>query len=102
MLSFEKFREANVERCNKSFHLLNEWSACDWMTALAGEVGETANLIKKRRRGEKICKQDIADELADVVAYVDLLAASLDIDLSDAVIKKFNEVSDRVKSEIKL
>ena len=41
-------------------------------------------------------KKDIADKVADVFTYLDLLAESLDIDLSKAVIEKFNEVSERV------
>lgn len=38
----------------------------------------------------------IADELADVLTYLDLLAAMQGIDLGRAAIEKFNEVSRRV------
>jgi NTP pyrophosphatase (non-canonical NTP hydrolase) len=41
-------------------------------------------------------------ELADVVTYLDLLAFQLNIDLGDAVIQKFNEVSIRVGSTVRL
>jgi NTP pyrophosphatase (non-canonical NTP hydrolase) len=78
------------------------WSPTDWMTALAGEVGEAANLIKKRRRGEYIPTADIATELADVQAYLDLLADNLGIDLAEATRAKFNVVSERVGSEVRL
>jgi hypothetical protein len=37
--------------------------------------------------------RDVADELADVQIYLDLLAANLGVDLEHATISKFNEVS---------
>lgn len=99
---FSQLREANVTRCEKHFHKLNEWTATDWACALAGEVGELCNFIKKARRGQKIPQQEFAKEIADVQCYLDLLAASMGIDLAECVIQKFNEVSDRKKSKIKL
>lgn len=44
----------------------------------------------------------IADELADLVIYADLLAERLEIDLGAAVVRKFNKVSERVGSNIRL
>ena len=38
----------------------------------------------------------LADELADVVIYLDILAAQLGIDLGDAVMKKWNKTSEKV------
>ena len=38
---------------------------------------------------------DLADELADVLCYLDLVAAHYGIDLEKALISKFNEVSRR-------
>jgi NTP pyrophosphatase (non-canonical NTP hydrolase) len=101
-MTFEKLRIFNVMRCEDVFHKLDEWHPNDWMTALCGEVGEAANLLKKAKRGEEISISDIAKELADVIIYTDLLAARLRIDLNEAVISKFNEVSDRRGSNIKL
>lgn len=40
--------------------------------------------------------QQIASEIADVFTYLDLLAASLGVDLGRAAVEKFNEVSERV------
>lgn len=40
MLSFDKLRKANVERCNSAFENINNWSATDWACAMAGETGE--------------------------------------------------------------
>ena len=101
-LTFEELREKNVARCEQVFHTLENWSLTDWATALAGEVGEACNLIKKRRRGETVNTEDIVDELADTVIYADLLAARLGVSLAEAVRRKFNEVSDRRNSDIRM
>lgn len=101
-MTFTEFRIANVTRCERSFHMCNDWTPTDWACALAGEVGEACNLVKKLRRGEAIPAQQIAKELADVITYCDLLAKRLDIDLESAVIDKFNEVSECVGSNIRL
>ena len=69
---------------------------------LAGEVGEARNLIKKRRRGDIIDREDIADELADAVIYVDHLCRRLGMSLEAAILRKFNTVSERVGSDIVL
>lgn len=101
-LTFAELREANVARCNDVFHKFEDWSHNDWAVALTGEVGELCNLLKKARRGEKIKIMDMASELADIMIYLDLLAASLEVDLAREVILKFNEVSDKRGSNIKL
>lgn len=108
-LTFAQFREINVKRCVESYFPLEEWNASDWGNALAGEVGEACNIAKKLRRAESnpdiaatVSLDDLAKELADVVAYADLMAARFGIDLGLAVVKKFNEVSDRVNSPYKL
>ena len=116
-LTFNTLRQGNLHRLpefrNAKGELshaghgngLGAWSHSDWMMAMVGEVGEAANLIKKVRRGdfemgEK--RMDIARELADVAIYLDLLSASLGIDLGAAVMMKFNEKSDQVGSKVKI
>jgi NTP pyrophosphatase (non-canonical NTP hydrolase) len=104
-LSFDYVRKTNVARCLR-WHPegINSWSESDWLTAIAGELGELASLIKMRNRerdglaGNKFSPtmKQIADEIADVFFYLDLLAASFEIDLSNAIVSKFNEVSERV------
>ena len=47
MLTFAELRDANVTRCNESFHPVDAWSGTDWACALAGEVGEACNVVKK-------------------------------------------------------
>lgn len=94
-LGFDQLRRANLRRCGNSFHPIEAWSPTDWACALAGEVGEAANLIKKGRRGEPVSVVAIATELADAVIYLDLLACRLGIDLGGAIASKFNVVSQR-------
>lgn len=95
----------NVLRCNTAYgekNKLDAWSPTDYGCALAGEVGELCNYLKKVKRGSNIAISEIAKECADVFIYLDLLCARLDIDLEEEIISKFNEVSDRVDCDIKL
>lgn len=102
-LTFDELRKANVERCETSFkHSINDWSFTDWATATAGELGELCNLIKKIRRGQEINHKDVADEIADTAIYLDLLAAAMGVNLGESVRDKFNEVSEKKNSSIKL
>lgn len=104
-LTFARLRLVNVVRCNK-WHPsgIAGWSNSDWMTALTGEVGELASFIKMQNRerdhlpGNKavVTQEDIAKEMADIATYLDLMAAANNIDLAQAIINKFNEVSIRV------
>jgi NTP pyrophosphatase (non-canonical NTP hydrolase) len=94
-LNFHDLRIANVKRTAQAFHPVEHWSPTDWATAMAGECGEACNKIKKLRRGEIIAPEEIAHELADMIIYADLLAARLGINLEQAIIQKFNMVSDR-------
>lgn len=98
--TFQDLRRVNVARCNEVFHPLHSWSETDWACAAAGEMGELCNLIKKRRRGEPVHPTEVAKEIADVVIYLDLLAARMGIDVGQAVADKFNEVSIRRRSHI--
>jgi NTP pyrophosphatase (non-canonical NTP hydrolase) len=109
-LSFNELREANVARCQRwhpGFPIDDTWTGADWSNAMCGEVGEAANVVKKIRRVETgsapgpddppvgTLVKMLADELGDIIAYADLLAAYYGIDLSQAVAQKFNRVSER-------
>jgi NTP pyrophosphatase (non-canonical NTP hydrolase) len=77
----------------------SDWSPAQWLQALVGELGEYANVRKKFERGDFNAvefKREARKELADVQIYLDLLAYQLQINLGDATIDKFNEVSQRV------
>lgn len=104
-LTFDEFRAANKARCLKWHPAgIESWSPSDWLTAVTGELGELASLLKMRNRerdglpGNKFSptQKQIADEIADVLTYLDLLAEVLGVNLGQAAIEKFNEVSVRV------
>jgi NTP pyrophosphatase (non-canonical NTP hydrolase) len=81
----------------------SDWDRAAWLEALVGEVGEYANISKKFRRGDITYTeffQKAKSELADIQTYLDLLAFSLQIDLASATVAKFNEVSERVSSDV--
>lgn len=102
--------QVNLARCLR-WHPggINSWSLSDWAVALAGEVGEACDVIKKLNRirdnlpgnykvGQLTVESlngQLANELADVYLYLDLLAQVAGIDLPSAIRAKFNEVSER-------
>ena len=108
-LTFGSFRAANVSRCEKWHPAgIGSWSPSDWLTAAMGELGELASEVKMHNRvrdglagnKEELSPNErrrrMANEAADVVTYLDLFCAERGIDLGDALIRKFNEVSERV------
>lgn len=108
-LTFAELRETSLARASR-WHPrgLGEWSLSDWFTATTGELGEAANVAKKLNRirdgivgntcsdSEASLRAHLADEIADVAIYLDLLAASEGIDLASAIASKFNRTSDKV------
>lgn len=63
--------------------------------ALSGEVGELNNILKKAWRGDFVIDEVIEEvelELADIQIYLELLARSMRLDLTDAVHAKLPEV----------
>jgi len=107
-LTFDRLRTQNVPRSLIAFnHALEDWSECEWGCAVGGEVGELLNKLKKRLRKDdpnasQSTLKDVADEMADVIIYLDLLAAKMNVDLGQAVINKFNQTSDKRGCTIKL
>lgn len=106
-LTFAALREANASRVVRWHHADTEpWTGADWSNAMCGEAGETANVVKKLRRHETgtspqgdpeeaALRKALADEIADTVCYLDLLALHYGIDVAEAVVSKFNRVSER-------
>lgn len=94
-----ELRRANVNRQVEWENAQDKTSLSYLGNAIAGEVGEACNIIKKLERealglrGSRATSQDLADELADVIIYIDLLAARFDIDLEEAIRSKFNKTS---------
>jgi NTP pyrophosphatase (non-canonical NTP hydrolase) len=97
-MKFEDLRNANIER-------QREWPGDDKADVafraieVAGEFGEVAEAIKKFLRAERgisgstATLEDVADEMADSIIALDLLANQLDLDLGAAVARKFNMTS---------
>ena len=99
-----QFKDANGNICHKEKDG-SDWSLSDWMTAVAGETGELANVVKKVRRGDFTideARQSIADEAADIVTYLDIFCSNAGVNLGSAVMDKFNRVSKRVGSNVVL
>ena len=104
-LTFAGFQEFNYERAtSKVFASCHDWMLADWGNALAGEVGEACNIIKKMKRDPHgtVTVEQLANELADVVTYAAIIASKIDVDLGEAVIRKFNIVSERRGSDMRL
>lgn len=114
-LSFETLREANKLRLPTFKNAKGEpahakadgsdWKLSAWSNAVLGELGEAANIIKKIERGDMSLEEArpaLAEEFADVVTYLDLLATQAGIFLGVATYNKFNKVSKRVKSPIRM
>jgi NTP pyrophosphatase (non-canonical NTP hydrolase) len=83
----------------------SDWRLSAWSNAVLGELGEAANIIKKIERGDftlEEAREKLGKELADVLTYLDILAYRCGVDLGQATIEKFNEVSDRVGSTVRL
>lgn len=76
-------------------------SMSDRACSACGDM-DGCHLPAKVRTEKEDCIKEIGKELADIITYADLFAARLGIDLGQIVRDKFNEVSDRVGSEIKL
>lgn len=108
VLKFDDLRDANLRRLPAFNKKLEDWGGPQWGNALAGEVGEACNVVKKMDRqlptdpGHEESIANLALELADVICYADLLAARFGIDLGEAVRRKFNIVSDRRGSDVRL
>lgn len=97
-MNLNEISSVNRARCRRWHDGGDPWMASDWSNALAGEVGELCNIIKKIRTyntpstGELIPK--LKDEIADVFLYLDLVAAHFGLNLEDCIFPKFNLVSE--------
>lgn len=100
-LRLTDLRSANQRR-QKEWDKDNQIDAAYRGNELAGEVGEACNVLKKLERerrgiaGSRATVQQLREELADVIICVDLVAMMYDIDLGDAVRRKFNATSEKI------
>lgn len=106
-LTLAQLREANVKR--QAIWCSDEVPDLSFRgNELAGETGEANNVIKKLERerlgwrGSRDTVEHLAEELADVVICADLCAITAGIDLSAAVVAKFNATSVKVGIDVTL
>jgi NTP pyrophosphatase (non-canonical NTP hydrolase) len=86
----------------------------DYAIGLSEEVGEVCGILKRlkrlktakkavhKKKSEQELMMELGKEIADVQCYLALLATRAGFCLETEVINKFNEVSERVNSKIKL
>lgn len=101
-ITFNELRDANVSRCVKFGHGgIEGWNEAEWGNAIAGETGELCNVLKKIIRQMPSDPNQIelrsmaSEEIADVIIYLDLLAAKLDLHLGACIKLKFNKTSEK-------
>ena len=107
-LDLQKFREINTQRAVEGFKCYQNVPITFWTTALAGEIGELCNMIKKLERvahggidggssytAATIDKEMLEDEIGGIFIYLDLLASLQGISLEEAIIKTFNAKSQK-------
>jgi NTP pyrophosphatase (non-canonical NTP hydrolase) len=110
-LTFKEVAKVNASRCNrwhKGFPINEDgWNGADWSNAMQGEAGEAGNVVKKLRRldcglwgnrkegdlDRESLIAKLASEIADTYAYLDLLATFYGIDIEQAIVTKFNQIS---------
>lgn len=103
----KELRKANIER-------QKEWGGddrCDVAfraVEVAGETGEMLEKVKKHLRllrgiqGSTASVIEVAEEMADVVISLDLLATQMGINLAEAVPHKFNKTSTKYGFETRI
>jgi NTP pyrophosphatase (non-canonical NTP hydrolase) len=121
-LTLNRFQKVNEKRCEAAFkHTVSTWSINDWATATGGEIGEaiqelgklltfldTAKKIKRLEdhpyNDEELVRllDQFAEELADIITYADLTMTRIRRNTEVELVKKFNKVSDKRGSNIKL
>ena len=112
-LTFEKFSKANCKRCEAADgfnHRVSDWTSAEWLAACIGELGEVAHVVKRMSRqrdnlaqveySDEKLKSMLAEEIADTIIYLDMLAHSQEINLGEAIKKKFNQKSEEIGSGI--
>jgi NTP pyrophosphatase (non-canonical NTP hydrolase) len=107
-LDLQELRELSVIRAVCGFKCYDNVPVTYWTTAIAGELGELCNMIKKLERvgsggidggssytAKDITKDMMEEEIGGIAIYLDLLASKLGISLEDAIIKTFNSKSEK-------
>ncbi len=109
-IDLDDFRALNMDRARNGFRCYDNQPLTYWTTALAGEVGELCNMVKKMQRVElggvdggssytakDITKEKLKEEIGGIAIYLDLMASLLDIDLGEAIRDTFNDKSKQMR-----
>jgi hypothetical protein len=104
------FSAANKARSDKEFPSCADWPLVNWMNAAHGELGEASNVLKKMLRGDYGPNGErspeflaaFGKELHDALAYIDLAATCAGLSLETVTIQKWNEVSERIGSSMRI
>lgn len=106
-LTFAAFSAANRQRCEQDFgrKLGTRDSIFSMLIGLSEEAGEVAGEVRalvgfSERKTPSLEK--LGKEIADLVSYADLLAQANGLDLATVLVAKFNLVSERVGSSVRL
>lgn len=91
-MTYKELKFKEIEKLVKNF---GNDDVLYWTTALAGEVGEYCNLIKKFVRDKKYELRKIRLELADIFIYLVLNARFHGIDLEGAILDKLEIIKKR-------
>lgn len=68
------------------------------IVSLTGEVGETANIVKKIARGDCLLeekKNELQEEIADIFIYLLKMSYQMDINLEEAYLNKMRINQER-------
>lgn len=74
----------------------------EWLDRLWDEVLELCEKVELNETGYDTPTIDIGKEIADVVTFCDLLATRYGFNLGKLVLDKFNEVSERIGSDVRM
>lgn len=98
-MTFNEFQSINARRCREVWAVeLRDWTLDDWAHALSAEVGEVSEIFVRVKQGrlplvEK--RTELLKELADVIAFADLMITALSANTEETVLGKFDAVSVR-------
>ena len=109
-ITFRAFAEATALRTARDFgealDTTSKYGPEHWALMIQEEAGEVAGavigMLGLKKRKNHLTKEDVGKEIADVVAYAACLAIRCGLDFQEIIRGKFNEVSERIGSAVKL
>lgn len=102
IISFNELRQKNIDRCPHYGHTVEERSPLEWYDRIWDEILELGHTVESYDMDFNTTTRDIGKEIADVVTFCDLLATRYGLNLGKLVLDKFNEVSERVDSDVRM